>query len=221
MKKDSRKAIGNKSVNKIQNKDKKTEKIDAEIISLIKDLKKAEKNKKGSNSEGAEESELEKDVEVDFEEDLKRMEFHQFMQSSAMEGKAPVLERMALSAPRPIFVGGIPQSREADTKDEKEGDFKYVSSNTEKNESKYTETSTIIYHEPERVDLNQIGRTRDNVTQINQQTFFTQSPEARATSQDAERLWRVDRFEIEKAGRKNPLERDEMRYEKYKPRTKL
>ena len=51
----------------------------------------------------------------------------------------------------------------------------------------------------------------------NQETFFTQSSEAKSTSQNPEKAWRVDRFEVEKAGRKNPLERDELRYEKYKP----
>ncbi|MEK6912875.1 MAG: hypothetical protein AABX26_02875 [Nanoarchaeota archaeon] len=209
MQKNEKKTLKGKSVAK----SKKNEKIDADIASLIKNQKKHEKKE---NLLG--ESELEEDLEEDAEMNFGNMEFNQFMQlPKSSDGKAPVLERVAREAPRPIFVGGIRQGREADSKDESSDDFKYASSNAEKNEPKYMGSSEHIYHESERVDTNQMGRKSESFSPTNQETFFTQSSEAKSTSQNPEKAWRVDRFEVEKAGRKNPLERDELRYEKYKP----
>jgi hypothetical protein len=195
-------------------KNKKNEKIDADIAFLIKKRKKTESNPKDLDSKRKDISELEEDVETN----LGNIEFHQFMQlSNSPEGKAPVLERVAREAPRPIFGGGIRQGRVADAKDENSDDFKYLSSNAEKNEPKYVESSTNIYLESERLNLNEVGRKSETFSSANQETFFTQSSEAKSTSQNPEKTWRIDRFEVEKAGRKNPLERDEMKYEKYKP----
>ena len=134
------------------------------------------------------------------------MEFNQFMQlPKSSDGKSPVLERVAREAPRPIFVGQVSQGARADTKEEDSDDFKYASSNAEKNEPKYIGSSEHIYHESERVDINQMGRKPESFSPTNQETFFKQSSEAKSTSQNPEKAWRVDRFEVEKAGRKNLL----------------
>ncbi|MEK6841794.1 MAG: hypothetical protein AABX91_01440 [Nanoarchaeota archaeon] len=214
MQKNEKKTLKGKSVAK----SKKNEKIDADIASLIKNQKKTESNPKDSNSKRIDESELEEDLEEDAEMNFGNMEFNQFMQlPKSSDGKSPVLERVAREAPRPIFVGQVSQGARADTKEEDSDDFKYASSNAEKNEPKYMGSSEHIYHESERVDTNQMGRKSESFSSTNQETFFKQSSEAKSTSQNSEKAWRVDRFEVEKAGRKNLLERDEMRYEKYKP----
>ena len=224
MQKDKKKSFEKNSVDKNGRK----RAIDTDIVSLIKGLKKAESNLKESDSlkkprqksEIKKEPELEEDVELD----LGDMEFHSLMKlSQPSEGKTPVLERVAREAQRPIFVGGgirQDQNVQTDSKD-KNGDdsFKYVPSNTEKTEPKYVESSTQIYREAEIVDINRVGRKQGPFSPANQEAFFTQSSEAKSDSHNQERLFRVDRFEVEKAGRKNPFERDEVKYEKYKPRS--
>ena len=77
--------------------------------------------------EDEKESELEKDTEINLNS-LREMEFSQFIPSSEpSEDRAPVLERIAGSQPRPIFVGGIPQtSFSMLNEEEKTDESKYV-----------------------------------------------------------------------------------------------
>lgn len=157
-----------------------------------------------------EESELEEEVE-DSNLDLQNLEFHQFMQLSSESQKGvPVLERIAGSAPKPIFVGGI--SSGTDSKDE----FRYVPGAAENTETKYF-SEPRTENTPQRVDFTNIGRNDGFREEANQERFFRQSG-PRTESQSPERFERVERFDAEKEGRGNLFERPEEKYEKYRPK---
>ena len=193
-----------------KNQEKKiTEKQLSELGSLFKNPE---------TEEHEEESELEEEVD-DSNLNLQALEFHQFMElQEGQTAGAPALERIAGSQPRPIFVGGIPRetgtttSGGADSGDE----FKYVPGTAGNGEPKYF-AEPGIRDAPERIDFMRAGRTTGFREEINQERFFMQS-EPKIESQSLERFERPQRFDIEKAGRKNPLERPEAKYEKYRPK---
>jgi len=199
----------------------KKNKILEEIADKLKEIKDKElSDEEEFEKEKIEESEksgLEEDIELN----LRDLEFHQFIQPSE-ETSTPVLERIAGSQPRPIFVGGIPQTSQTIPGEEKESDeFKYVSGRGGDNEPKYIEQDSRISREPERVDFARAGREPTEIfPKINQQAFFEQATEEKnLPSSNVERTWRAERFDIERAGRENPLQRQETKYEKYKPKT--
>ena len=179
-----------------------------------KDLEEAEQDN--------EESELEEDIDdlnLNLNLNLQGLEFHQFMHlaQDSTETGAPVLERIAGSQPRPIFVGGIPRettvSGGADSKDE----FKYVPGTAENGEIRYF-AEPGIGNAPERLDLTRVGRTGSFREEISQERFFTQS-EPKIESQSMERFERPERFDIEQAGRRNPSEREERKYRPKLPKS--
>lgn len=183
------------------NKSSKKEEIDVEIASLIKKSKKSDIDVKDLNLE-AEESELEEELESD----LKNLEFHQFMRpADSSEIKAPVLERVALAAPAPVFVNTRSQTNR-NSKEESD-EIRYVSSSPEKNEPKYFESPKEIYKEPERINLNEVGR-REDFSKVNRDAFFIQQREFRSESRVEERPWRPDNINMENVGR----EKEERKY---------
>ena len=200
-----KKKIADKDVNE-KNKDK--EKALDELAVRLKlnkenlDLEKHEK-----------ESELEEDVD-DSNLNLQSLEFHQFMElQEGQNTSAPILERIAGSQPRPIFVSGIPRGTETSSNNNDSGDeFRYVPGSSESTEPKYfSEPGT---NAPERIDLAQAGRTGSFREEISQERFFMQS-EPKIESQSMERFERPKRFDVERAGRENSPERPETKYEKY------
>ena len=203
------KKIAEKKVNTKKNQSKEEH---SELDSLFKN----------SETEAREdESELEDDVD-DLNLNLQALEFHQFMQlaQDSESGGAPGLERIAGSAPRPIFVGGIPQGPSVGGNEESREEFKYVPGTANANEPKYF--SEPGANAPERLDLTQERKT--NITgfreESSQARFFMQS-EPRIESQSQERFERPQRFDAETGagrGHRNPLERQDTRYEKYKPK---
>jgi len=202
---------------KKRNIDKGNEKMLDKIavkLKKIKDLKiEAEPDLELKEHEG--ESELEEDVD-DSNLNLQALEFHQFMRIlEEPESGAPVLERIAGSQPGPIFVGGIPRGTET-SGDANSGDkFRYVPGAAENQETKYfAEPGTNV---PELLDLTRVGRTKGFREEINQERFFMQS-EPKIGPQSQERFERPERFDVEKAGRRNPFERPEAKYEKYRPK---
>jgi len=196
-------------------------KKDAVLKSLFKNIREIEKFEPEETGkeleERDEESELEEDVN-DSNINLQNLEFHQFMElQEGQEGGAPVLERIAGSQPRPIFVGGIPRetgtaSSNANSRD----DFKYVPGTVENGETKYF-AEAGIQNASERLDFTRVGRTDSFREEISQERFFRQS-EPRIESQTIERFERPERFDSERAGRRNPFERPEAKYEKYRPK---
>lgn len=172
-----------------------------------------EKSEDVEEAEDEDESELEEDVD-DSNLNLQSLEFHQFMELSkdSADSGAPVLERIAGSQPRPIFVGGVPRDTSSAGTRESGEESKYVSENTNAGEPKYF--SEPGANAPKRVDLAQAGRTDNFREEINQERFFMQS-EPTVDSSTFERLERPERFDIERESRKSPFEREE---KKYKPK---
>ena len=167
-----------------------------------------------------EESELEEEVD-DSNLNLNALEFHQFMElQEGQTAGAPILERIAGSQPRPIFVGGIP--RETGTTagtEESKDEFKYVQGAAGNGEPKYF-AEPGARGMPERIDLTQAGRTGGFREEISQERFFMQS-EPKIESQSIERFESPERFNTERERqerRNNPFERPEAKYEKYRPK---
>ena len=189
------------------------EEIDKEIAESLKSSK--EKIE-------LDESELEEELTKGSDDDLEKVEFHESMRDLSSETKAPVLERIAGSAPKPIFVGTIPQGAQAGASSKNGGEdngIKYVASNERKDEPKYV-GSTEIYREPERVDFEKIGRERQGIpSNIRQEAFFKSSTEAMAESSQIERTRRIDRFEVENAGR-HPDDREKREKADYRMKYK-
>ncbi len=175
---------------------------------------------KSLKKRGAEEQENIEELENPEENiDLRALEFHQFMRPDREAG-APVLERIAGNqTPRPIFVGGIPQGP---IEEERNGDnFKYVPGTANTNEPKYVESSAQIYMEPQHADSARIGRTKDVISQTTREISIQQAPELRQwgfESPASERTWAAERIDVERAGRRDPLEKEEVKYEKYRPK---
>ncbi|MEX2017247.1 MAG: hypothetical protein WD876_02140, partial [Candidatus Pacearchaeota archaeon] len=95
--------------------------------------------------------------------------------------------------------------------------FKYMAGDNAAGEAKYIESQHITAT-TERVDFSRVGRQTSNPWEnINQQAMFVNSPEARAESLAQERLFGVERFDSEKERKKDFRERDETKYDKYKP----
>ncbi|MCX6749167.1 MAG: hypothetical protein NTW17_00270 [Candidatus Pacearchaeota archaeon] len=175
---------------------------------------------KNQQRESAEE-ETEEEIEEEIEIPNLNLNARDFTPMDLSEEGSPVLERRAMSAPRPIFVGGIPQgnaSGDADEGESKNG-FKYVPGAANANEPKYIPTSETAGTPAERINMETLGRRQEFFPQANQEAFFERASESRGfSSQNAERFERTERFDIEKAGRSNPFERQEAKYEKYKPK---
>lgn len=191
-------------------KKKQTSKKDDILDELAKSLKKRLSDEK-ETEESKEESELEKDIDVN----LDNLEFNDFMLSSG-GFSAPILERMALSEPGPIFVGGIPQGTRGTAEEGKDSDpFKYVAGNNAAGEPKYIDSDSHITANPERVDFSRVGRNFEQVT--NREAAFMQSPETKFESQFQERVWTAGRSDFEREKKKDFKEREEAKYDKYKP----
>ncbi len=171
----------------------------------------AEKLKEESPDE--EKSGLEEDVGLD------SMEFQQFMQPSK-KIPTPVLERIAGSQPKPIFVGGIAQTPQTIPGETKESDdFKYVPAQGENNEPKYVESEARISRKPERVDFTRVGREPARIIpKVDQGEFFRRSESFSQPELTSEKRWAAERIDAEKAGREDPFRREEIKYEKYKPK---
>ncbi len=191
-------------------KKSKTEEDDIlkEIAEKLKEIKDEE-----SLDEEPEKSRQEEDI------DMGALDFNQFVQPMDLEDiGAPVLERIAGAQPRPIFVGGIPQTPIPTADEEKESDeFKYVPGREGTGESKYIESERIS-REPTRMDLRKAGRGPvEMIPAANQEAFFRRSePGSQVESPTPGRIWRAERIDTGRAGRENPSERKEIKYEKYK-----
>ena len=193
---------------------KKTE--EDELSELMQESLK--KSRERLRKESSEQGFVEEGEETPSDSDLGALEFHQFLNPVDSTG-VPVLERIAGSGPRPIFVGGI--QRGASAEDENDGKDLYVPGRGNNNEPKYAESSAQIYMESQSADITRIGKTRDTIAQANRETSFQQAPELRqfgSESVSPERTWSAERIDIERAGRADPFERPEAKYEKYKPK---
>jgi len=152
---------------------------------------------------------------------LREMEFSQFMQPfEPSEGRAPVLERIAGSQPRPIFVGGIPQTPVGISgEEEKTDEFKYVPGGTGNDEPKYIASDSRISAEPTPIDLMKVGRRQTElIPQVDPETFSMHSEPQQTVSPTFERIERTERIDVEKAGRRDVFEENDARFKNYKPK---
>jgi len=195
----------------------KKDKILEEIATKLKSIK----DKELISDRDPEEENINEEID-NSDIDLEDLEFSQFMQpSEPLEGKAPVLERIAGSQPGPVFVGGISQTPQTIPGEEKETDeSKYLPGRTGNDEPKYIASDSRISIEPTPIDLMKVGRRQPEIIpQVDQEAFFMRSePNSQIESPVSERKWGVERIDTERAGRKDPLEENEAKYEKYKPK---
>lgn len=193
---------------------KKTKKDDIldEIAEKLKEIKKGEVEDKES-----EKPEVEEDIAME------TLDFNQFIQPVNLEDVgSPVLERIAGSQARPIFVGGLPQTSATGASEEKESDeFKYVPGQGGEDEPKYIESDSRISREPAHVDLRKAGREKTEIIPTaNQGAFFRRSESSsQIESPTSERTFRTEQIDTGRAGREDPFEKQEIKYEKYRPKT--
>ncbi len=196
------------SQKKVANNKKK---IDKEVLNEI-----AVSLKKSSDDENTskETSGLEEEVNLD----LTDLEFHDFMASSSRTS-SPVLERIAGAQQGPVFVsmGGQSSATTSRQIDDAESDpFKYTAGNNTAGEPKYIDSDSHMTASTERVDFSRVGRESDSSNQL-RETAFLQSTEAKFESSAQERMWAAERMDSSRQKRKDSFERDEAKYDKYKP----
>ena len=171
----------------------------------------------GADRKFEEESDEEKEIDKNI--NLESLEFHQFFRDPGEDSGTPVLERIAGSqVPRPIFVGGIPQTGTVSTEERNGGDdFKYMPSTNQPGEATYT-GSTHVDTETERVDFSRVGRERSELGNWDSWSASEQlSAREQSLSQGGvERTGIVRGFDTSVAGRSK--EREEVKYEKYNPK---
>jgi hypothetical protein len=211
-----------KSVKGINKKNKKNEILD-ELAAKLREIEdnelageefvEEEEQETQKSDEGEEEGEDSENLNLDFSQFTPSLEIP--------ETGAPVLERIAGAQARPIFVGGIPQTQTIPGEEKESDEFKYVAGREGAGEPKYIESDSRISREPERVDFTRAGREPAQIfPQINPQAFFEQATEEKnLQSSNVERTWRAERFDVERAGREEPLRKQETKYEKYRPKT--
>jgi len=168
-----------------------------------------------------EEQEEEKEPEKESEEDIEEIDFSEFTpRLKEISSRSPVLEKIAGGQTvRPIFVGGIPQ-QSLTTNENRDGDnFKYVPGTESENESKYLGPQEEIIEFGERINILEVGRRQESLPHIDQETLVKRASETTNfnNSQSIERVKRPQRFDVESAGRRNPMIREE-KYEKYNPK---
>ena len=200
-------------------KEKKGIKKSKILEKLAEELKK-EKNK--NSFEKKEKKKIEK-LEAENNSDLNNFEFNQFVQPMHLEEtKAPVLERIAGFQPGPVFVSQVSETSQAISGEEKKksDETQYVPSQKENNDPKYVESSSKPFREPEKIDFAQIGRKQTEIVpQVDQETFFRSSePDSQVESPMLEKTWEAKQIDTERAGREDPFKREEIKYEKYKPK---
>mgnify|MGYP000338527315 CR=1 FL=1 len=180
-----------------------------------------EKTKPETEESGKDLDEDEKENhEEDLELNLRNLEFHQFMQPSE-KTSAPVLEKIADTHERPIFVGELPQTSQTIPGEEEKRDVsKYVASARTNEEPKYIASDSRISQEINQINIMEAGRRQPETFQAaNQQAFFEQFSERKSNeSPMVEKTGGTERLDFERAGRRDPLETQDTKYEKkYRP----
>ena len=218
-KKENRPSLANLKKKQEKKIPEKKERELRELEDLFEKSAEKSKTQKHERHEESGESELEEDF-GNQSLSLQAPEFHQFMHlSGEQESREPVLERIAGSAPRPIFVGSSRgSSATISNGNSSEDEFKYTSGTGDANEPKYFSEPGIT--SPEKIDFSRVGRER--ITgfreEISQERFFMQS-EPKIEPVSSERFERPERFDVERAGRRNQFEKEERKYKPKLPKS--
>lgn len=169
-------------------------------------------------SDDEEESELEEELEDSEMPEIQNLEFSSFIQPMTEES-VPVLERIAGSQRVGFSLSGwealaSPVSSEGTI--EEDDPFKYSVGGEESGEVKYV-SSEQAGALPDKVDVSRVGREQTTTPDVNQKAFFTQSSETRmGEPPSVERYEPAQRMDTESAGRRDPFEKEERKYE-FKP----
>ncbi|MBM3228491.1 hypothetical protein FJZ20_01220 [Candidatus Pacearchaeota archaeon] len=206
--------------------DAEKEKILKKIaIKLKSNKKKSAKFKEKKKDEEIKKFPEKENLEEDFNENFNIPEFSSTRFSPDIETKAPALERIALSVPKPIFVGKIPQTSIGLSEEKKEKENSdYVTSNradySEKNREQIYElpSEKTDARTPERIDISRIGRELPKAISEEQENIRFQNFGPKIESNEREKAWTAKRINPEKLGRQNPLESEEEKYKTYKPK---
>lgn len=130
--------------------------------------------------------------------------------------EAPSLNKIAIA---PSFVTSGTEIRRTQTPETElnpndSDPFKYqIGGGSSKDEVKYIAT-TQIRAAPQFIDVKEVGRVKEQ--EFNQQAFFAESSEIGQrgfVSSGVEKYAMPERFDTEKAGRKDPLKKDDLKYE--------
>ncbi len=185
-------------------KEKETEEASEEELKEVKDDSKEEDLKE----------ELEDVEKQTIIEGIDNMEFSSFIQPT-IEESAPVLERIAGSQGVGFSLSGWeslspPISPEGTIKED--DPFKYSAGGGENTEVKYV-SSEQAATAPAHVDFRDVGRRSEVRTEVS----FAQSSDASVGEPiSIEKYEPTKRMDIEGAGRKDPFEREEIKY-KFEP----
>lgn len=202
--------------------DKKEEKFEIDFEKLKKKFEEISESESGNdksneNDEGSDESSrLEKSLDLRNE----NFNFNQISWPSLeTDDSAPVLEKIAGEQAGPVFVGTISQSPTPGTSSETNGkdEMKYLPDFNTGDEPKYVSNHEKINTRPERVDFSRVGKEQINPTGTFQEAPSAKSYTPNVESPTPEKAFRPERFDMEKAGRENPLEKKESEFKKYKP----
>ncbi len=196
------------------------EKLKKKIGELESEANKKTRSEENNNDESAEDvSELEKNL--DFSRG--NLDFNQISWPSLeTENSAPVLEKIAGEQVGPVFVGMIPQrlSLGASSENNEKDEIKYIPDFNTGDEPKYVSNPEKVNTRPDRVDFLRVGREQINparpTQEVQQVDYYNSNKES--SKHEREKVWKPEKFDIEKAGRENPMEREEANFKKYKPK---
>ncbi|MEK6917738.1 MAG: hypothetical protein AABW51_02210 [Nanoarchaeota archaeon] len=135
--------------------------------------------------------------------------------SEALSTRAPVLEKIA-EAPE-IIIGGRRFETPAQTGNSKDSDpFKYsIGGGNGDDEKKYIMDTGTRGNIPEQVDLDRVGRARDDV--FRQEGFFTSSERANEGNSNLEKYSIPERFDDERE-RSESRDLSSKKEKKYQPK---
>ncbi|MEK6847563.1 MAG: hypothetical protein AABX50_00365 [Nanoarchaeota archaeon] len=198
---------------KHKNINKKKEKILEELATMLKSSASTAKHKSEEDSEINEKDSGLTNL------DLKNLEFNPDLELE--DTGAPVLEKIVGSQPRPIFVGGISGAGKVsgngngtDSKDE----FKYVPGRENSDEPKYIPTSESQQTAIERIETESLGRRQDSFSNVNPERFTGIYEKNFQSSNIEGSPGRPERFDVEKAGRRDPFTPEDRRYKPKLPK---
>lgn len=177
-----------------------------------KETSEEESEEDDAKEEGLEE-ELEDAEKQTIVEGIDNMEFSSFIQPT-IEESAPVLERLTGSQGTGFSLSGweslSPLSPEGTIKED--DPFKYSVGGGENTKVKYVSSEQAVAA-PTHVDFRDVGRRPEARPEVS----FTQSSDARVGEPlSIEKYDPTKRMDIEGAGRKDPFEREKLKYE-FKP----
>ncbi|MBU2616080.1 MAG: hypothetical protein KKC19_03175 [Nanoarchaeota archaeon] len=195
----------------------KKEKILKELADKLKQKPKEKSRKKSSPSEKPVDKK-EKDEDSNDDDSLEDIIPEDFVPRATSPNfsntRAPALEAIAGEQHGPVFVNrGRPVSTDSDEK----SDVGYAPKNDDSNEPKYSSNQSSKLYDAQNVRTESLGRSTRPGAETKEVNF---QPDERTLGESPahERTLNVERFDETQAGKRNPLEIDEVKYKEYEPK---